>query len=46
MSMASVGGGPRTTVTFTDPCDSFPAGMVGVRDRAGAASFRDLGVER
>ncbi|MFB7597069.1 hypothetical protein [Streptomyces sp. NPDC056160] len=46
VSTAPVGGGPRTTVTFTGPCDSFPVGMVGVRHRADTASFGDLSLER
>ncbi|GAB3433745.1 sialidase family protein [Flindersiella endophytica] len=37
-------GGTPTTVTVTDPYDSFPAGLAGLRHHAGTAAFRNVSV--
>jgi len=43
-TMRPAGGGSSTTVSVTDPYSSFPTGMVGLRDHAGTAAFRNVTV--
>jgi hypothetical protein len=43
-TMTPAAGGPTTRLDFSDPYDSFPNGMVGLRDHAGTASFRNVNV--
>lgn len=38
-------GGPATRLEYSDPYDSFPYGMVGLRDHAGTASFRRVDID-
>ncbi len=38
-------GGEATTATFTDPYDSFPRGMAGLRNHAGTASYKNVQVK-
>jgi len=43
-TLAPAAGGPVTAVSATDPYNSFPAGMIGLRDFSGTASWRDIAV--
>lgn len=43
-SLAPAGGSAIANVSTTDPYDSFPQGMIGLRDNSGTASWRDISV--
>ncbi|HEY8455101.1 MAG TPA: family 16 glycoside hydrolase [Actinopolymorphaceae bacterium] len=43
-SLTPAGGGEVTKVSVTDPYDSFPHGLVGLRHHAGTASYRNVTV--
>jgi hypothetical protein len=43
-TLAPQGGQPVTNLSFTDPYNSFPTGMVALRDFAGTASWQDVTV--
>jgi hypothetical protein len=43
-TLAPQGGKPVANLSFTDPYNSFPTGMVALRDFAGTASWQDITV--
>ena len=44
-TLAPQGGQPVASLSFTDPYNSFPSGMVALRDFAGTASWQDITVD-
>lgn len=43
-TLAPAGGAPAAHIAVTDPYDSFPQGMIALRDFAGTASWRNVTV--
>jgi 3-keto-disaccharide hydrolase len=43
-TLASAGGAPVAQLSTTDPYNSFPQGMIGLRDFSGTASWQDISV--